>query len=146
MRVGHHSHMLINERQGRDVADLFFGLGFHDGCPRKNLVCDSVHDGLLFYPDYSRWSGRLESNQDLRLPTPECSHNTSPSGVDGGTRTHLPAVHSRRAQPFASSTMVHPAGIEPASRPDLGLARYKLGALPLCYGWWCGWRDLNPQW
>ena len=38
--------------------------------------------------------------------------------------------------PFAfAQHMVHPAGVEPASRPNLGLARYKLAALPLCYGW-----------
>ena len=37
--------------------------------------------------------------------------------------------------PLHSSTIVHPAGLEPASRSNLELASYKLAALPLCYGW-----------
>lgn len=35
---------------------------------------------------------------------------------------------------YSNKFLVHPTGIEPVSRPNLGLTRYKLAALPLCYG------------
>lgn len=47
-------------------------------------------------------------------------------------------ISASRSQIVRSSSELNPdklvvrAGIEPASRPNLGLARYKLAALPLC--------------